>query len=104
MSIAINKQKCVGCGRCRNVCPGSLIKIDESGKAYIKYPKDCWGCTSCIKECPVYAIDFFLGADIGGMGSRVHTEKKGDILSWIIQNPQGDSIKIDINQKESNKY
>lgn len=104
MSISINKNKCIGCGKCRNVCPGSLIKADSDGKAYIKYPKDCWGCTSCIKECPVYAIDFFLGADIGGMGSRVHTEKKGDILSWIIQKPQGDSIKIDINQKESNKY
>lgn len=104
MSIAINKQKCVDCGRCQNVCPGSLIKIDESGKAYIKYPKDCWGCTSCIKECPVYAINFYLGADIGGMGSMVHTEKSGDILSWIIEKPQGDTIKIDINQRESNKY
>ena len=81
MSISINKNKCIGCGKCRNVCHGSLIKVDSDGKVYIKYPKDCWGCTSCIKECPVYAIDFFLGADIGGMGSRVHTEKKGDILS-----------------------
>ena len=56
MSIAIDKQKCIGCGRCRNVCPGSLIKLDSDNRAYIKYPKDCWGCTSCIKECPAYAI------------------------------------------------
>lgn len=104
MSIAINSGKCVGCGKCRNVCPGSLIKIDDSGKAYIKYPKDCWGCTSCIKECPVYAINFYLGADIGGMGSLVHTEKNGDILRWIIEKPQGDTIEIDINQRESNRY
>ena len=34
----------------------------------------------------------------------VHTEKSGDILSWIIEKPQGDTIKIDINQRESNKY
>ncbi|WP_370739938.1 ferredoxin family protein [Ruminococcus sp.] len=104
MSIAIDKQKCIGCGRCRNVCPGSLIKFDSDNRAYIKYPKDCWGCTSCIKECPKYAISFYLGADIGGMGSLVHTEKKGDILSWIIDKPEGETIKIDINQKESNKY
>ena len=38
------------------------------------------------------------------MGSLVHTEKKGDILSWIIDKPEGETIKIDINQKESNKY
>lgn len=34
----------------------------------------------------------------------VHTEKSGDILSWIIEKPHGDTIKIDINQRESNKY
>ena len=35
MSIVIDKSKCIGCKRCRNVCPGSLIKTDENGKAYI---------------------------------------------------------------------
>lgn len=104
MSIAINKEKCVGCKKCKEVCPGNLIKTDENGKAYIKYPKDCWGCTSCIKECPVYAIEFFLGADIGGMGSLVHTEKENHILKWIIKKPDGSTSEIHINQKESNKY
>lgn len=104
MSIAIDKSKCIGCGRCHDVCPGTLIKQDGQGKAYIKYPKDCWGCTSCIKECPVYAIRFHLGADIGGMGSMVHTEENADILSWVIEKPDGEVKKIDINRKESNKY
>lgn len=104
MSIAINKSKCIGCGKCRNVCPGTLIKLDGSGKAYIKYPKDCWGCTSCIKECPVYAISFFLGADMGGNGSMVHTEKRDRLLRWVIESPDGKVTNIDIDPKESNKY
>lgn len=104
MSIAIDREKCVGCGRCHDACPGTLIKIGEDKKAFIKYPKDCWGCTSCIKECPVYAIKFFLGADIGGMGSALHTEKNGDILNWIIDRYDGKRIEIPVNQKESNKY
>ncbi|MGN0682874.1 MAG: ferredoxin family protein [Oscillospiraceae bacterium] len=104
MSIAIDKLKCVGCGKCREVCPGTLIKIGEDKKAFIKYPKDCWGCTSCIKECPVHAIEFFLGADIGGMGSRVHTEKRGDLLCWVIERSDGHTTEIEINPKESNKY
>ena len=33
MSIRINKNKCVGCKRCLDVCPGSLIKTDATGKA-----------------------------------------------------------------------
>ena len=99
MSIAINKSKCMGCGRCSVVCPGSLIKLGEDKKAYIKYPKDCWGCTSCVKECPVYAIRFYLGADIGGSGNLVHTEKNGDILSWIFERTDGEIRKIDIDQR-----
>lgn len=104
MSIAIDKSKCIGCGRCRGVCPGTLIKQDENGKAYIKYLKNCWGCTSCIKECPVHAVNFYLGADIGGMGSLVHTEKDGDILRWIINHPDGETSEIDVDTKQSNKY
>ena len=78
MSIAINAKQCVGCGKCSMVCPGSLIHMNADGKAFIKYPKDCWGCTSCLKECAVHAIRFYLGADMGGMGSLVHTEKEGE--------------------------
>ena len=49
MSIVIDKSKCIGCKKCRNVCPGSLIKTDENGKAYIKYPKNS-NCQRWIKR------------------------------------------------------
>ena len=104
MSIEINKLKCIGCGRCRDVCPGTLIALDSERRAFIKYPRDCWGCTSCIKECPVYAIRFFLGADMGGLGSRLHTERSGDILRWIIEKPDGSETVINVDTRESNKY
>ncbi len=104
MSIRINKDECIGCGKCQQVCPGSLIKIGDDNKAYIKYPKDCWGCTSCIKECPVDALRFYLGADIGGKGSSLYTQKRGDILKWIVVKFDGSRIITDINTKESNKY
>ena len=71
MSIAINQSKCVGCGRCSQVCPGTLIGMGSDGKACMLYPKDCWGCCSCIKECKVDAIALYLGADMGGMGSKM---------------------------------
>ena len=103
MSIMIDSHKCVGCGKCAAVCPGSLIET-VSKKAVIKYPKDCWGCTSCIKECPVHAVKFYLGADIGGQGSLVHTEEEGNILKWIIEHTDGRFTEIDIDRKESNKY
>ena len=104
MSISIDQSMCIGCGKCHDVCPGTLIKINEQRKAFIKYPKDCWGCTSCIKECPVQAIRFFLGEDIGGKGSKVHTEKVNGLVRWIFELSDGSIKTIDIDPKESNKY
>ena len=104
MSIAIRQNKCVGCRRCVEVCPGNLIKIDKTGKAYIKEPRDCWGCTSCLKECKIGAIAFFLGADIGGRGSCLSIQDDGGLRHWKSTDPQGNSETITVNRKDANKY
>ena len=95
MSIQINKLKCVGCGQCIEACPGNLIKKDTDGKAFIKHVKDCWGCTSCLKECRFEAINFFLGADVGG---------KGRTNTWTVTAPDGTVKTLEVNRQESNKY
>lgn len=104
MSIRINRDKCISCNKCVNTCPGNLIYLDDNKKAYIKYPEDCWGCTSCLKECNFAAIDFFLGEDIGGLGSVSHTEDKGHILTWKITKNDGEEVIIDINKNNANAY
>ncbi|MDO4490191.1 MAG: ferredoxin family protein [Lachnospiraceae bacterium] len=103
MSIAINQSKCVGCKRCVEACPGNLIKIQD-GKAVIRREKDCWGCTSCLKECRVSAISYFLGADMGGRGSVLSVQEKGNERIWTVESPDGNRKSIVINTKESNKY
>ena len=82
MSIRIQKSKCAGCGRCIEACPGNLIKKDKENKAFIRQVRDCWGCTSCIKECRHDAIRFFLGADVGGRGASMVVSEKPDISTW----------------------
>ena len=104
MSIAIDSMKCRACGKCLDVCPGSLIVRGEDKKAVIRYPKDCWGCASCVKECPVGAIGFFLGADIGGNGSVMTVTKDGQILHWNIHKSDGREVTIDVDRRSSNKY
>ncbi len=104
MSIVINKEKCVGCKKCLSVCPGSLIKFGEDKKAFIKYPKECWGCSSCIKECKSEAIFFYLGADIGGRGSKMTVEAKKEKILWKIEESNGVTHTIEINPKDANKY
>lgn len=104
MSIQINKLKCVGCGNCVEACPSNLIKKDTDGKAFIKHVKDCWGCTSCLKECRFEAINFFLGADVGGKGSTLSFRQNGSINTWTVTSPDGTVKMLEVNRQESNKY
>lgn len=104
MSIRIRKETCIKCGKCLEVCPGSLIYRDSEGKAYIKYEKNCWGCTACLKECPVKAIEYYLGEDIGGKGAYLYVNKQKEDLHWHIVDKNGNEKVITTNRKESNKY
>ena len=104
MSIDIDKKKCVGCGRCRDVCPGTLIALDEERRAYIKYPRDCWGCTACVKECPKNAIFFTLEAELGGAGGRLYAEDSDETLSWVLKLADGAEQRIVVNKKQANAY
>ncbi|MBU3201039.1 ferredoxin family protein [Clostridium estertheticum] len=104
MSIKIDLQKCVGCGKCRKICPGNLIFKNGESKAFIKYPEECWGCTACLKECPVQAINYYLGADIGGKGTFLNTKKEKNLLHWHIYKPNKVEIIITTNETEANKY
>ncbi len=104
MSIQIKENKCVGCRRCVEVCPGNLIKINEKNKAFIRHIEDCWGCTSCMKECPVKAIRFFLGADMGGAGGTFTVSQSEKLSIWTFEDIQGRETSIEVNKKDANKY
>lgn len=51
----IKKSACIGCGKCRDICPQQVITIKER-KASINM-KNCIRCFCCHEMCPVKAID-----------------------------------------------
>ena len=104
MSIAIDSMKCRACGKCLDVCPGSLIVRGEDKKAVIRYPKDCWGCVSCVKVCKVNAIEFFLGEDMGGSDTYMQVETKDHYLDWKFYDSNGLKRTIEVDRTSSNKY
>ncbi len=59
MNVEINKEKCIGCGLCSNLCP-EVFKMDES-KATVKDEANLEENQNCIEEavnsCPTSAIN-----------------------------------------------
>ncbi|MDP4161233.1 MAG: ferredoxin family protein [Bacillota bacterium] len=104
MSIIINQQSCISCGKCVAICPGNILGKSDTGKAYVKYPKDCWGCTSCLKECKTGAIKYYLGADIGGRGGYLYTKREKEQLYWFICKPDGEHVCITVDGTQANRY
>jgi MinD superfamily P-loop ATPase len=56
-------EKCIGCGRCRDVCNFDAVQFDGPGndifeKTYTVDPLSCEGCGVCVHFCPVDAIEF----------------------------------------------
>lgn len=59
-TLKLNSSKCVGCGRCIEVCPHKVFRMDE-GKTKIIDKDDCMECGACAKNCPLNAIEVKAG-------------------------------------------
>ena len=101
--IDIDKNKCVGCGVCSEICPGNLIVLDEKS-ARLRDARDCWGCMACVKACPRQAIAYRLAADIGGVGTRLFAVDEKTTLTWRLEFPDGSQKSIVVDKTQSNQY
>ena len=53
----VDRERCVGCGTCVEICPMDVFWLDkETGHSALRYPEDCQTCYNCELECPVSAI------------------------------------------------
>jgi len=55
--IIVDKELCIGCGACVNLCPG-IFELDSDGKSSVIIEKGCGqcDCEGAINSCPVGAI------------------------------------------------
>ena len=54
MPPIINKEKCLACGQCADVCPMDVFFGSADNEIpVVSYPEECWHCNACILDCPV---------------------------------------------------
>lgn len=65
-TIAIDKEKCITCGACAEICPTGAIEIDDKdGVRYISHNMQiCVGCRKCEKSCDDDAIRAVPGVNL----------------------------------------
>lgn len=52
-TIKIEKESCIKCGKCAQVCPSGIMVKDQSSKEInLIHPEHCIGCGHCVDVCP----------------------------------------------------
>lgn len=59
-TLALDSDKCVGCGRCAEVCPHGVFEIAEK-KALIVDKNACIECGACALNCSANALEVNAG-------------------------------------------
>lgn len=52
----IDKEKCIGCGKCVKHCIYGALSLNEDKKSVVN-GKKCYGCGLCVTYCPVRAME-----------------------------------------------
>ena len=61
--FTVDKSKCVSCGRCVNVCPGGVLRMEDGAPDIAEFEdfgwNGCWKSEHCLSVCPTGAVSIF---------------------------------------------
>jgi NAD-dependent dihydropyrimidine dehydrogenase PreA subunit len=70
VTLALDPEKCVGCGMCLIVCPHAVLGMNN-GHARIKNRDACMECGACARNCPTEAVT--VRAGVGCAAAVINT-------------------------------
>ncbi|MFP7755866.1 mercury methylation ferredoxin HgcB [Thermodesulfobacteriota bacterium B35] len=60
VSLAYDRNRCIGCGMCVTVCPHQVFAL-QRGRADMVARNHCMECGACMRNCPAGAITVEAG-------------------------------------------
>ena len=80
VTLKYNREACIGCGRCYEVCPHLVFAL-ENKKAELVDKDACMECGACALNCPVKAItvDAGVGCATGMINEWLREHKIGRV-------------------------
>jgi ferredoxin len=60
VTLALDPEKCIGCGLCTVVCPHAVLEL-VNGLARITDRDACMECGACAQNCPTEAVSVRVG-------------------------------------------
>ncbi|GCC10844.1 MAG TPA: 4Fe-4S dicluster domain-containing protein [Euryarchaeota archaeon] len=54
--IEVNKETCIGCGECVDICPAYVYKLVNNKSEPVNMDA-CIECCSCVEVCPTNSIN-----------------------------------------------
>lgn len=87
MPPRVDKNLCDGCKAqaeplCEQICPGNLMTLGPSLKAFCRSLRDCWDCMSCVKVCPVGAIETRIPYQLGYHVAKLIPMMGIETITW----------------------
>ncbi|WDP89886.1 MAG: 4Fe-4S binding protein [Desulfobacter sp.] len=55
-TLVLDRDKCVGCTLCTQVCPHRVLEMDVDNRARIADLNGCMECGACVTNCPSGAL------------------------------------------------
>ncbi|MCF8131089.1 MAG: 4Fe-4S binding protein [Deltaproteobacteria bacterium] len=85
VTLALDSEKCVGCGMCLMVCPQEVLSM-QNGSAAIENRDHCMECGACARNCPTEAITVKAGVGCAAAVINSALGREGSSCCCVIEN------------------